>query len=60
MFTNKTIKRAISLWRADEEKARELYQDISVWDVSEVTTMHGLFHETLDLPKIYRLGILRG
>tara|TARA_B100000035_G_scaffold199052_1_gene170089 strand:+ start:9953 stop:10564 length:612 start_codon:yes stop_codon:yes gene_type:complete len=38
-----TIARAVDLWVINKTAAREKFCDISIWNVSSVTDMHGLF-----------------
>lgn len=45
-FTDEGLQEAVRLWCTDRQRAYQLYGDINDWDVSEVTTMAGLFKET--------------
>ena len=43
IFGGKSLQAAIDLWCSDEAAAREVYGDISGWDVSAITDMQCLF-----------------
>jgi len=47
-FTNGSLKFAIKKWHEKRESAENLWGPISEWDVSEVTSMEGLFEGATD------------
>ena len=42
-MTDDTLEAAVDLWCTDEDRAMDMYGDISTWDTGEVTNMFGLF-----------------
>ncbi len=42
-FSNDSLQQAVDMWCSDRHRAYLGYGDISTWDVSQVTSMCGLF-----------------
>ena len=42
-FTDETLREAVTAWCDDEDSARAVHGDITVWDVSKVKSMENLF-----------------
>ncbi len=38
------LREAVALWKIDESKAIKTYGHISLWNTSNVTSMHGMFN----------------
>ena len=47
-LTRQELKDAVVLWCDDENNARKLFWDISLWDVSNIRDMSLLFHKKKD------------
>ena len=52
VFNNKTLRRAVNLWKKNEDAAFQRFGHISDWDTSQVTDMNALFYkfETFNEP----------